>query len=77
MTKAEWEAVHGYRTTEHLCARCKHHGEYLRGVYETVGYTCAKKKEAGAGEIVKGSAECDLWEHENKERAYGHEKSNG
>jgi hypothetical protein len=63
MTKAEWEANHHYRKSEHTCSWCKYHEAIVVDPWiERIYWT--KKLEARAGESTKASFDCDLWEHQ-------------
>jgi hypothetical protein len=61
MTKAEWEKKNNY-TKEHNCSCCKH-SECIEKTPWDRSWKCEMKRLAGAGDSVKGSYSCDLWEH--------------
>jgi hypothetical protein len=64
MKKADWEILHKYRKSEHICVKCKYaheKNEFLDFYNES--YRCLKKQEAKLTSIsTKASFCCDLWE---------------
>jgi hypothetical protein len=62
MTKAEWDKEHDYRKSEHTCSWCAK-CESIEIDPWIWKLACLEKRKAGAGESVKPSYDCDLWEH--------------
>ncbi|MDR2150108.1 MAG: hypothetical protein LBO67_04705 [Spirochaetaceae bacterium] len=60
MKKDEWEKKYHYGKRN--CSQCLHYIEVQIDGCNTK-HSCVKKREAGAGEAVKPSYDCDLWEH--------------